>query len=159
MKTYKWIIIIVNLCLLLGYFNYSVYQKEEIINNGKLILLELAPRDPRSLIQGDYMNLNYSISRNPKTDLKRGFCVVKIDSNGVAQKQRFQKNRLPVGKDEYLIEFTSKNRWNLNIGTESYFFQEGKAEKYVSAKYGGLKIDKQGNSVLVGLYNSDKIKI
>ena len=62
MKKYKWAIIVVNLILLLAYFNYSVFQKERILKDGKLILLELAPVDPRSLMQGDYMELWYKIS-------------------------------------------------------------------------------------------------
>ncbi|PHS66924.1 MAG: hypothetical protein COB12_05660 [Flavobacterium sp.] len=53
---------------------------------------------------------------------------------------------------ELLIKYTSDN-WNLDIGAESYFFQEGEGEKYEEAKYGGLKIDKEGNSVLIGLYD------
>lgn len=59
MKKYSRILIIVNLILLLGYFNWSVYQKEQTLKDGQLVLLQLAPVDPRSLMQGDYMRLNY----------------------------------------------------------------------------------------------------
>ena len=58
MKKYSRILIIVNLILLLGYFNWSVYQKEQTLKDGQLVLLQLAPVDPRSLMQGDYMRLN-----------------------------------------------------------------------------------------------------
>ena len=49
MKKYSRILIIVNLILLLGYFNWSVYKKEQILKDGRLVLLQLVPVDPRSL--------------------------------------------------------------------------------------------------------------
>ena len=60
---------------------------------------------------------------------------------------------------EHLIEYTASDRWNINIGAESYFFQEGHAERYERAKYGAVKIDKSGNSLLVGLYDNQLQKI
>ena len=62
MKKYNRILIIVNLILLLGYFNWSVFQKEQTLKDGQLVLLPLAPVDPRSLMQGDYMSLNYEVN-------------------------------------------------------------------------------------------------
>ena len=58
----------VNLIILLGLFNNSILQKEELLSNGQLILLELVPVDPRSLMQGDYMRLRYAISENNDYD-------------------------------------------------------------------------------------------
>jgi uncharacterized membrane-anchored protein len=49
------IAILLNLLLLLGYFNWSALQKEETLAKGRLVLLELAPVAPRSLMQKDYM--------------------------------------------------------------------------------------------------------
>lgn len=161
MKKYKWIIIIVNLIILLGLFNNSILQKEELLSNGQLILLELAPVDPRSLMQGDYMDLRYAISENSSYDsiAKRGFCVVKLEENGVAKKVRIQENKTPLNNNEYLIEYTSRQWRGLNIGAESFFFQEGEAEKYENAKYGGVRVDNQGNSLLVGLYDEHRKKM
>ncbi len=159
MKKYRWVII-VNLVLLLTYFNYAIFSKESILKNGKLILLELAPVDPRSLMQGDYMDLRYAIaSEGFGEDMpKRGYCVVRPDADGVAKKQRLQEGKTPLHAGEYLIEYTSGN-WSIHIGAESYFFQEGHAERYDKAKYGGLKVDKNGNTVLIGLYDEQLKKI
>ncbi|MFT6791681.1 MAG: hypothetical protein ACJA04_000891 [Cellvibrionaceae bacterium] len=44
--------------LVLGVLNYGIYQKQKIKDHGEIVLLELAPVDPRSLMQGDYMRLN-----------------------------------------------------------------------------------------------------
>ena len=161
MKKYKWIIILINLIILLGLFNNSILQKEELLTDGQLVLLELAPVDPRSLMQGDYMRLRYAISDNINSESisKRGFCVVKLEENGIAKKVRIQENKTPIDDNEFLIEYTSKKWRNINIGAESYFFQEGEADKYQNAKYGGIKLDSQGNSLLIGLYDENRKKI
>jgi uncharacterized membrane-anchored protein len=161
MKKYKWIIILINLIILLGLFNNSIIKKETLLSDGKLILLELAPVDPRSLMQGDYMRLRYAISENINYDSisKRGFCVVKLEETGIAKKVRIQDDRTPINEKEYLIEYTSKGWRGINIGAESFFFQEGEAEKYENAKYGGIKVDNQGNSLLIGLYDENRIEI
>ena len=41
------------LLLVLAAVNYSIYGKEEIVRSGETVYLELAPVDPRSLMQGD----------------------------------------------------------------------------------------------------------
>ncbi|WP_118813722.1 GDYXXLXY domain-containing protein [Haemophilus haemolyticus] len=46
---------------LLGAVNYKVQQFEDVLATGKPIVLKIAPVDPRSLVQGDYMVLNYAI--------------------------------------------------------------------------------------------------
>lgn len=160
MKKYKWIVVAFNLLLVLFLFNKSIIEKEKILIEGKLILLKLAPVDPRSLMQGDYMRLNYEISRNIPSDSipKRGYCIVKLDENGVGTKIRLQNNIKPLYEGEYAIVYTASN-WRINIGAESYFFEEGQAEKYDSAKYGGMKIDNQGNNILIGLYDENLKKI
>jgi len=161
MKKYKWIIIVLNLVILLAYFNYSVITKEKLLKNGQPVLLQLAPVDPRSLMQGDYMALRYNISEDLDCDSmpKRGYCVVRLDAKGIAGKVRFQKEPTPLNAGEYLIKYKSPDRWNVNIGAESFFFQEGQAKKYENAKYGGIKIDKSGNSLLIGLFDKQGRKI
>ncbi|MEW2920616.1 GDYXXLXY domain-containing protein [Muricauda sp. ANG21] len=161
MKKYSRYIILANLILFLGLFHYSIVQKEDIVEDGQLILMELAPVDPRSLMQGDYMRLNYAISDEviPNEIPKRGYCVVSLDLDGVAQPGRYQKEISPKNENEYLIEYTM-GEWNrIKIGAESFFFQEGEGEKYAEAKYGGIKVDENGNSVLIGLYDSNRKKI
>ncbi len=160
MKKFKWIFILANLIILVGLFTNSILKKEAILSNGKLILLELAPVDPRSLMQGDYMQLRYKISEKSKLDSisKRGFIVVATDDKGIAQKTRIQPKKNPIHANEYLIEYTAGSM-DMNIGAESFFFEEGQGEKFEKAKYGGLQVDNKGNSILVGLYNENLHKI
>lgn len=154
-------LILLNLVVLLIYFNYSVAQKESILKDGKLVLLALAPVDPRSLMQGDYMTLNYELS----TDIisqqlpKRGYAVLRVDDHQVGHLVRFQAEREPLQQGEQLIAYSNPNDWQLHIGAESFFFQEGHAERYSEAKYGGLRIDDKGNSLLIGLFDEHKKQI
>jgi len=155
---YREPIILFNLILLLAYFNMSVAEKEKTLAKGRLVLLALAPVDPRSLMQGDYMELNYAIAR-PEMGSEgdhHGYCVVSIDSSNVAHKIRLQKDASPLNAGEILIKYKVNNhfwRMSMRIGAESYFFEEGMVSKFAKAKYGGLRIDATGNSILVGLYD------
>ncbi len=162
MKKYKLAIILINLILLLFIFNCSILKKETLIEEGQLVLLELAPVDPRSLMQGDFMWLNYAITLNvPRHEeiSKRGYCVVRLDSVGVAQRVRLQDHISPKNAGEFIIEYTKRDWQGINIGAESFFFQEGDGPMYEKAEYGGLKVDENGGSVLIGLYDKNRIKI
>ena len=57
-------IMIILSVVVLAALNHGVYEKEQIKEHGETILFELAPFNPRSLIQGDYMRLRYAIERN-----------------------------------------------------------------------------------------------
>lgn len=109
-------------------------------------------------MQGDYMRLRYKIATDGHGDSipKRGFFVVVPDSGNVAHAVRIQADRRPLSTGEWLIEYTAPNEWDISIGAESFFFQEGRAARYDSAKYGGLRVNAKGNSVLVGLYDGDR---
>jgi uncharacterized membrane-anchored protein len=156
-RNLKSIVVLVNLVAVLAFFNLSVAEKEDILTDGQLVLLELAPVDPRSLMQGDYMVLSYAISQTQELEKlpNRGYAVVQLDSQQVAQLVRYQPEKEPLHSDEILLRY-NKGQWSLNLGAESYFFEEGQAETFEVAKYGGLKVDGEGNSVLVGLYDEKR---
>ena len=161
MKKISIILIVVNTLLLLIYFNYSIAQKEDTLKEGHLVLLELAPVDPRSLMQGDYMMLNYQLSNNVQPDSipRRGYAVLKLNEQHVGTLQRFQAQKTPLATGELLIAYTNPTQWRVKIGAESFFFQEGTGERYEKAKYGALKVDNNGNSLLIGLYDENKKEI
>ncbi|WCL47657.1 GDYXXLXY domain-containing protein [Leptospira sp. GIMC2001] len=162
LNNFKSVFILGNLSLLLIYLNYSVMNKEELLAKGELIKFELAPVDPRSLIQGDYMELRYAITNEMNIDdiPKRGFIVVTLDSNGIGQRVRLQDDIQPLNDGEYVIRYSKGfSRSNLSIGAESYFFEEGSASQFEKAKYGGLMVDRVGNSLLVGMYDAEGNKL
>ncbi|PCJ57082.1 MAG: hypothetical protein COA79_17280 [Planctomycetota bacterium] len=137
--------------LVLVVLNFLIYQKEKTLTNGQTMLLRLAPVDPRSLIQGDYMILRYEMAQkinNKKLSANNGFIVVSLDEKKVAKFIRLHKDEA-LQPNEHLLSY--KNRGGIKLGAESFFFQEGDAKIYGQAKYGELKVDKSGKSVLVGL--------
>jgi len=142
--------------LVLATVNLLIFRKEDVLASRRTMLLRLAPVDPRSLIQGDYMILRYSIARDvriPKDQLgRKGRIVVSLDENNVAHFVRIHKGE-SLQDGEYLLFY--RNRGGLRIDAESFFFQEGDAELYSRARYAELKVDASGASVLVGLRGQD----
>ncbi|MCL1483253.1 MAG: GDYXXLXY domain-containing protein [Marinobacter sp.] len=57
------------LLVALAMVNLSVFQKEQQLAHGKVVYLDLAPVDPRSLMQGDYMTLSFAIGQ----EIRRAF--------------------------------------------------------------------------------------
>jgi Uncharacterized membrane-anchored protein len=155
-KNYK-TVLAVNLVLVLLFFAFSVVQKETLIGKGTEVLLRLAPVDPRSMMQGDYMALNYQIFDKIGYDSKSGYIVVTVGSDRIAKFVRLQSGK-NVNDGEFIIRY-KRDLGRLTIGADNYFFQEGSAKKYEKAKYGLLKVDSDGNSILVGLCNDDGLLI
>ena len=155
-KNYK-IVLATNLILVLVFFAFSVVQKETLIGKGTEVLLRLAPVDPRSMMQGDYMALNYQIFDKIGYDSKSGYIVVTVGSDRIAKFVRLQSGK-NVNDGEFIIRY-KRDLGRLTIGADNYFFQEGSAKKYEKAKYGLLKVDSDGNSILVGLCNDDGLLI
>ena len=75
--------------------NVSIWQKEQLLNHGKIVLLPLAPVDPRSLMQGDYMRLRFQAEQEmqrllPKTKdraVADGYAIVSLNEQQVGQVQ------------------------------------------------------------------------
>ena len=133
--------------------NYSIYQKEQIKTNGEIVFLELRPVDPRSLMQGDYMRLNYEICdraiMSANKENNSGYIVVTINQNKVGIFRRiYDGETLALG--EKLIHYHMKYK-RIHIMPDSFMFQEGHAQHYQRAKYGVFKFDNSGNYLLTGL--------
>ncbi len=154
-------IIISVLVLILGIINYKIYEKEETLANGQTILLQLAPRDPRSLMQGDYMVLRYKIAQ----DLRRSnsikesssYLVLQVAEDKTASFERFYSEGEKLAKNEVFLKYRLRGSM-LKLGAESFFFQEGHAKVYETARYGELKVEDSGESVLVGL-RDEKLRV
>ncbi len=149
-------LVIAGALLVLGVANFTIWQRQQVVDNGQPILLELRPVDPRSLIQGDFMALAYAESVFPPADARpelpqRGSFIVVLDARNVATFARLDDGGTP-GPDEARIRYKLVDRLGgIKLGAESFFFEEGQAARYASAEYGVLHVDESGNSVLVGL--------
>jgi uncharacterized membrane-anchored protein len=130
--------------LVLVVVNWNIAAKERIKTHGERILLELAPVDPRSLMQGDYMALRFALVRDITTEVA-GSIPLSIDANGVAT---MGSNDDPKA---LRIRYRIRNR-DVWLGTNAYFFEEGTARRYEAARYGEFRLDRgTGEAVLTGL--------
>lgn len=145
--------------LVLSALNYGIYEKEQIKRHGETVLLELAPVDPRSLIQGDYMRLRYAVERNvPVHELasseKRGYMVIRANKKSVAEFARIHKGEA-LAANEKLLHFHRQYN-QIRIVPDSFLFQEGHAAHYEKAKYGIFKFDDSAKPLLVGLADGNR---
>jgi uncharacterized membrane-anchored protein len=137
-------LLIAAVVLIFGAVNASIILKERIRTDGQRIYLALAPVDPRSLMQGDYMALRFEITNNLSTEAP-GHAPLSVDERGVAT-----LNPSPAAAD-LRIRYRVRNG-QIWLGTNAYFFQEGTAERYEPAKFGEFRVDREsGEAVLVGL--------
>ena len=142
--------------------NLSIMKKEKVLESGEQVYIKLAPRDPRSLIQGDYMVLRYlipqTLNKKQKEIPRKGFLVLLLNEKKVGVIKRLYKPGEKLATEERLIQYRVRSR-GIRIGAESFFFQEGHRKPYEVARYGELRLTKNGHSVLVGLRNDQLIKI
>ena len=145
--------------LLLLVANGAIWQKEELIAHGKPLFVPLEPVDPRSLMQGDYMALNFAFGTDmADADSKlpagqRPHVVVQRDVRGIATAMRPDLGP-PLADSELRIELSPKNgSWVLV--TDAWFFKEGEADRWALAKYGEFRVGKDGRALLVGLRGAD----
>jgi uncharacterized membrane-anchored protein len=152
------------LALVLGVVGSAIASKERIRRAGVVVFLPLAPVDPRSLMQGDYMALRFALADDIARELLRdggdgslarligegGFAhaPVRLDERGVGS--------LAAG-DPSALRFRYRLRggrpW---LGTNAFFFQEGQASRYREARYGEFRLDREtGEAVLVALRADD----
>lgn len=145
--------------LILCAVNYTIVQREQLLQEGRVVLLELAPVDPRSLMQGDYMALRFQIANVTLNQAQNnvnnaasedGYLLATLDEHGVAQFKRRLQQREQVGSDEVLLRYRVRNHV-AKFATNAYFFQEGKAQLYQKARYGEFRVASNGDMLLTGL--------
>ena len=140
--------------LALAAVNWSIHAREALLRDGRVVLLELAPVDPRSLMQGDYMALRFkaaddAFGRNARGERPDGYIVVRQGDDGIAAFVRVD-DASPLAADELRLRY----RWRAGepkFATNAYFFEEGTAKTYASAKYGEFRVGPDGESILTGL--------
>ena len=130
--------------------NVAVWEKESLLASGQTVYLRLAPVDPRSLMQGDYMRLRYEIAGSVRDDVPaRGALVLTLSPQRVGTLARIHATEA-LAANECLLRY-KRTGARVTIGSESFFFQEGHADVYAHARYGMLKVAPSGEAILVGL--------
>ena len=135
--------------------NYTIYSRERLLAEGSTVLLELAPVDPRSLMQGDYMALRFQVANALRTSTRGnesrtdGLAVVALDERRVGTFVRVDQGT-PLAANEMKIRYRVRND-QVKFATNAFFFQEGTSQLYARAKFGEFRVDPKGDAILVAL--------
>lgn len=154
----KWIALVSGV-VVLAMANFAIFNKEQLLTDGRIVLLELAPVDPRSLMQGDYMALRFKVADvafargKAAAGLRDGRIVLKLDAQGIGSFSRFDDDAQP-GPDEVRMRYRIRNG-QARFATNAFFFQEGDAPLYQAARYGEFRVDRNGEAILTGLRGHD----
>ena len=152
-------------CLLIVLLtNLAVAGKEKLLAQGRVVYLQLATVDPRSLMQGDYMALNYQLAREVNDALSAkgdqgsrgsglnasdGRTVVRLDERSVASFSRLEDAQ-QLAQDEILMRYRVRNG-RLRFASNGFFFREGTGDLYQDARYGMFRVDARGELLLTHL--------
>jgi len=129
--------------LILAFLNWNISQKERLIEQGRVIFLQLAPVDPRSLMQGDYMALRFTLENEIRDEISRNEVVIlKLDENQVAHFGRIDDGHSALQDDEVRFCYRMPN---------AFFFAEGEGKTYEPARYGEFRVAGNGDTLLVQL--------
>ncbi|WP_455820713.1 GDYXXLXY domain-containing protein [Pseudomonas cerasi] len=146
--------------------NVSIWQKEQLLKQGAIMILTLAPADPRSLMQGDYMALNYTFTRPLELKLYQqaescgatlsaqclstsGTLIVDLDAQRHVTQARFDQGE-PLQPNQLRVKY-HQHSGLLTVGTNAFFFQEGHAERFAQARYGAFRVGSDGTAILTDL--------
>ena len=158
MKRALWIWI--GLAWVLCSAGWGVWSNERILAAGRVVVLELAPMDPRSLMQGDYMALNYALNTalRQKHAREDAYAVLRLDDRQVATLLRVQaelsSHTKPLAANEVAIRFRVRQN-RVQIATNAFFFQEGREPEFRSARYGEFRVDCNGEPRLTALLDGE----
>jgi uncharacterized membrane-anchored protein len=178
MKHGRIVLLWVGLLLALGVANRGIFGHERTLSEGRVLLLELAPVDPRSLMQGDYMALQFAAADEVRKALdpgddrhelrlgmrgsaftelcgddgcEDGYAVFARDRDDVGRFLRIQRAPAPLARDEIAVRFRERAGSRIRIASDAWFFPEGRGERYAEARYGELRVAEDGTALLTGL--------
>lgn len=142
--------------------NLSIHGRERLLAEGRVVLLELAPVDPRSLMQGDYMALRFQVadaafqgaegSGNTEERRRDGHLILRLDARNVASFARFETlgSNAPLAGEEVRLRYRLREGLP-KLATNAYFFEEGQADRYAAARYGEFRVGNDGEAILTRL--------
>ena len=165
------VIAIVACVAALSLVNYSIFGIERKLASGRVVLIELALVIPRSNLQGDYMELRFNLAPEVRKALnlapimksklspffslqseqsrRDGRIVAGLDANGIATYRRLDDGTPPAG-DEVLLQYRVREG-QIKFAGNSFFFQEGTAERFKQARYAEFRVAPDGDLLLTGL--------
>jgi uncharacterized membrane-anchored protein len=133
-----------------------VADRVNILREGQEVKLRTRAVDPRDLLRGDYVTLNYDISTLRTADLKidklppnksRLYIRLVPDADGFYQPVSLHTERVPLNAGEVLVQGRAAHRWlcgnaigpNLGVkyGIEKFFVPQGEGREIEKARNEG----------------------
>ena len=144
--------------IILGFINVEIAGKEHIVREGTTLLLRIAPRDPRSLMQGDYMALRYAMANEvavaaDEAVVNDGRVIVSLRGKGEAVFVALYEGQ-SLAQGQYLLQFRKRGE-SVRLASDAFFFEEGQWKAYNRARFGEVRVDGDGNAVLIGLRDTE----
>lgn len=148
------IVLVAMTVVILALVNVEIVGKERILRDGTTVLLRLAPVDPRSLLQGDYMALRYAMAREVASAARAagvsdGRIVIELGENREARFVALYDGQA-LQASQALLRFRKRGD-AVRLASDAYFFEEGQGQTWRNARFGELRVDADGDAVLVGL--------
>ena len=170
MSRWRGVLLWVGLALILLVVNRGIAERERVLREGTVLLLQLAPVDPRSLMQGDYMALRFAAGDDIANALRAdgriahaatdwqavrrsandGYAIFVRDVDGVGRFVREQAAPTPRTDNEIAVRYRQRGS-NVRIASNAFFFAEGEADRYTPARFGELRVADDGAVLLAGL--------
>lgn len=136
---------------------------------GKEVYLKTVPVDPRDLIRGQYVNLNFEISefedfsdfdeKISKYSNTKAYVLLDVDNNNFAHYKGLSFNKPKQGlfiKADVKKQSYSGHKYRAKYNIESYYLNPTKARKLEKElRYGGVakvKIDKFGRAKVINVF-------
>jgi uncharacterized membrane-anchored protein len=155
-------LVLVTGVIILAVASWTALQREKLLAEGTVVLLELAPVDPRSLMQGDYMALRFRVAdeafgrdglfspaRGRERLAEDGRIVVRVDSRRVGAFARRDRGE-PLAAGEIAMRYRVRDG-KAKFATNAFFFQEGTGRLYERARYGEFRVAPDGELLLTHL--------
>lgn len=154
----RYIVLAVTMVIVIVLINVEIAGKERILQDGTTLLLRLAPRDPRSLLQGDYMALRYAMADQVAAQAKQieqddGVIVIESGELNEAKFIAIYDGQ-PLQGRQHLLRYRKRGE-SVRLASDAFFFEEGSWADYSRARFGEIRVNANGDAVLVGLRNAD----
>ncbi|MCA0177418.1 MAG: GDYXXLXY domain-containing protein [Proteobacteria bacterium] len=138
--------------------NTTIWRQQQIVAQGRTVYVALAPADPRSLLAGDYMRLAFELPEAVFSTPGATRVRARVDAQGVATVTAVLAPGAVVGAGEVALPLRrrlSRGRGPVLV-TDAYYFPEGQAARFASARYGVLRVLPDGRALLTGLADAQR---
>ncbi len=154
----------------LFFYNHSIVKKERLLSSGKEVILPLEPLDPRSIMQGDYVELRFADGQEIEWSLEKKLeetrqgsiaghgLAVMVLQDGLYKFQRLYDGTPVQDKTELLLQYGWRNE-RVVFGGGTFFFKEGFGREFERGRFAKLRVDEKGVGIIVALLDENMKEI